>query len=122
MNNPIISCYQLYRTFLYNTLESYFYHDRTASRNGEEYMILDTFVTLLGNFVPFIDLFSRKAEYRLFFCSEKNVIWDLYGIAYTKSFTRRGQGSRRTIAKQTQWNADDGLTKNDTLAPNFDIC
>ena len=40
-----------------------------------------TLVTLFGNFVPFIDLFSRKAEYRLCFCS-KNPIWDnpqLYG-------------------------------------------
>ena len=90
-------------------------------------MISDTFVTLLGNFVPFIDLFSRKAEYRLFFCSEKKcdvrpIRYRLYGIAYTESFTRRGQGSRQTIAKQTQWNTDDELTKNDTLAPNFDIC
>ena len=34
-----------------------------------------TLVTLFGNFVPFIDLFSRKAEYRLCFCSE-NPIWN----------------------------------------------
>ena len=42
-------------------------------------MISDTFVTLLGNFVPFIDLFSRKAEYRLFFCSEK-MLYETYTV------------------------------------------
>ena len=49
-----------------------------------------TLVTLLGNFVPFIDLFSRNAEYLLCFCSEHPFLdnpwlyypWNIWSISY----------------------------------------